>query len=51
MQAHGFAPRLIAGLIRGGLANARAEQMHAGGRPVDVIRLRITDAGRLVERR
>ena len=51
MQAHGFAAKIIAELVRGGLATARAEQMHVGGRPIDVTRVRITGAGRLVERR
>jgi hypothetical protein len=51
IQAHGFTPKLIAELVRGGLATASAEQMHAGGRPIDVTRVRITGAGRLVERR
>jgi hypothetical protein len=46
MQAHGFAPTLIGGLIRAGLATAKADWIVAGGRSLEVRRLQITDAGR-----
>jgi hypothetical protein len=46
MLAHGFTPRLIANLVRAGLATARAEHLHSGGRAIELTRLRITAAGR-----
>jgi hypothetical protein len=42
--AHGFTAELVVGLLRWGLATAKAEQ--TAGRAVDVTRVRITDAGR-----
>jgi alpha-D-ribose 1-methylphosphonate 5-triphosphate synthase subunit PhnI len=40
LRAHGFATELVVGLVRAGLAAAKA------GRAVDVTRVRITDARR-----
>ncbi len=44
--AHGFDSDLIAGLIRAGLAAEEREVMKAGGKTIEVIRVRITAAGR-----
>lgn len=44
--AHGFDSDMIAGLVRAGLATARRETMRAGGKTTEVVRIRITDAGR-----
>jgi putative SOS response-associated peptidase YedK len=44
--AHGFDGDMIAGLVRSGLAMARRENMKAGGRAIEVVRIRITGAGR-----
>jgi hypothetical protein len=46
MLAHGFTVPQMVELIRAGLATAKAERMVAGGRWIDVTRVRITDAGR-----
>jgi hypothetical protein len=37
---------MIAALVRAGLATARRETMRAGGKTTEVVRIRITDAGR-----
>jgi hypothetical protein len=47
MLAHGFTIELLTVLVREGLATAAPEIVHAGKRPIDVVRVRITDAGRL----
>ena len=47
MLAYGLSAGLIADLVDAGLATAKAERMHAGGRPIEVTRIRITDAGRV----
>jgi hypothetical protein len=44
--AHGFDSDMIAGLVHKGLAAAKRETMNAGGKTVEVVRFRITDAGR-----
>ena len=44
--AHGFDSDMIAGLVNGGFAMARRENMKAGGRAIEVVRIRITTAGR-----
>ena len=44
--AHGFDGDMIAGLIRSGLAMPRRENMKVGDRAVEVVRIRITGAGR-----
>jgi hypothetical protein len=45
--AHGFNRHMIAGLVEEGLATARREIVAAPGRTtIEVVRIRITDAGR-----
>jgi hypothetical protein len=44
--AHGFDSDMIAGLVHSGLAMARRENMKAGSRAIEVVRIRITGAGR-----
>jgi hypothetical protein len=52
MLAHGFTSTVIAGLVDAGLATSTTEPVLAGGRPVDVTRIRITYRGVLaLERR
>jgi hypothetical protein len=46
MMAHGFPLKLLVELIRADLATAHREQMVAGERTMEVILLRITEAGR-----
>jgi hypothetical protein len=46
MLAHGFSIDMMVELVRAGLATARAERVVAGGKPIEVARVRITDAGR-----
>ena len=48
MIAHGFTVEQMVELVRAGLATATAERVMAGKRPIDVTRVRITDAGRRV---
>ena len=43
--AHGFNSDVIAGLVSTGLATARRETIRAGGKPAEVVRIRITEAG------
>lgn len=45
-RAHGFDGDMIAGVVRAGLATAERETMKAGVKPIEVVRLRITAAGR-----
>jgi hypothetical protein len=45
-MAHGFKSEVLAGLVRDGLASVAPVSMQAGGRAVEVTRLRITEAGR-----
>ena len=45
VMVHGFSPELLAELIDAGLVTARREHVDRG-RPIEVVRLRITDAGR-----
>jgi hypothetical protein len=47
MLAHGFTTDLLVDLVHEGLATATPETVHAGKRPIEVVRVRITDAGRL----
>jgi hypothetical protein len=44
--ARGFDSDMIAGLVNSGLAIARRENMKAGSRAIEVVRIRITGAGR-----
>jgi len=46
LLAHGFTVDMLIDLIRAGLASANTERVVAGGRPMKVTRVRITDAGR-----
>jgi hypothetical protein len=46
MLAHGFPVPLLVDLCIAGLASATLERMVAGGRPVEVVRIKITEAGR-----
>jgi hypothetical protein len=46
MMAHGFNTELLVDLCIAGLAIAKVERMIAGGRTVEVVRLKITEAGR-----
>jgi hypothetical protein len=48
MMAHGFTVEMLVDLIRAGLATAEAERVMAGGRSMEVARVRITEAGRRV---
>ena len=43
---HGFDSNMIADLVESGLAMARLENMKAGSRAIEVVRIRITGAGR-----
>jgi hypothetical protein len=47
MLAHGLTISTLARLILDGLATATPETVHAGRRPIQVVRVRITDVGRL----
>jgi hypothetical protein len=46
LRTYGFTLRMLAGLIRAGLATAQRQTVKAGGRAIKVIRIRITEAGR-----
>jgi hypothetical protein len=46
MLARGFTRRTLAGLVRAELATARHEIVKAGDKTIDVVRVRITAAGR-----
>ena len=46
MMAHGFRIALLADLCFAGLATATVERMVAGGRTVEIVRMKITDVGR-----
>jgi hypothetical protein len=43
---HGFDSNMIADLVESGLAMARLENMKSGSRAIEVVRIRITGAGR-----
>jgi hypothetical protein len=45
LLAHGFTVDMLVDLIRAGLATANTERMVAGGGPIEVTHVRITDAG------
>jgi hypothetical protein len=44
--AHGFTVEQMVELVRAGLATAKAERMVAGGKSIEVARVRITEPGR-----
>jgi hypothetical protein len=46
MQAHGFTVETLGGLVRDGRATATPGIIYAGGRPITVTWLTITDIGR-----
>jgi hypothetical protein len=46
MLAHGFTAEILGRLVLGGLAAATPGTVHAGGRPITVTWLTITDLGR-----
>jgi hypothetical protein len=46
MLAHGFTTPQLVELIRAGLATATAERVVAGGKAMEIPRVRITEAGR-----
>jgi len=46
MLAHGFTVDFLVDLIRTGMATTRIESVVAGGRAMEVARVRITEAGR-----
>jgi hypothetical protein len=46
MLAHGFAVELLLDLFREGLVTAKVERMRVADRWINVVRVRITDAGR-----
>jgi hypothetical protein len=43
---HGFSPTVLEGLVYEGLITAQPETVCAGRKPIQVTRVRITDAGR-----
>jgi len=51
LLALGFKIEVLADLVRQGLATALTEPSNAGGRPVEVVHLKITEAGRRALRR
>jgi hypothetical protein len=46
LTARGFTIETLTGIVRDGLATARSETIRAGGHPIEVVRIMITDAGR-----
>jgi hypothetical protein len=46
LRAHGFSIDMIVELVKAGLATTKRERLVASGREPDVVRVRITDAGR-----
>jgi hypothetical protein len=46
VRVHGFNSDMITDLVRAGHAIAERETMTAGAKPAEVVRIRITDAGR-----
>ena len=53
MRAHGFTTEMLVELVHAGFASAQSERVVAGGRVIEVARVRITAEGRqeLAERR
>jgi hypothetical protein len=45
LRTYGFTLRMLAGLIRAGLATAQHQTVKAGGQAMKVVRVRITEAG------
>jgi hypothetical protein len=46
LLAHGFTIEMLVVLVSDGLATATSEIVHAGRRPIEIVRVGITDAGR-----
>jgi hypothetical protein len=46
LVAHGFGDTMITGLVNKGLAILTHEKLRAGGKMIEVVKARITDAGR-----
>jgi hypothetical protein len=46
LRAHGFTVDLLADMVRAGLATEQIERVRAGGQPIEVTRVHITEAGR-----
>jgi hypothetical protein len=46
MLAHGCKTGMMVEIVNGGRATAKAERVVAGNRPMEVTRVRITEAGR-----
>jgi hypothetical protein len=46
LHAHGFSIDMMIELVKAGLATTKRERMVADGPKTDVVRVRITDAGR-----
>ena len=50
VRGHGFRRQMLVGLVRFGLATAEREVVKAGGETIEVVRVRITNAGwRVIE--
>jgi hypothetical protein len=48
LMAQGFTVDVLASLVRAGLATATPQRVRAGGKLIEVAKVRITDAGRQV---
>ncbi len=46
LLTRGFKLEIMAALVRGGLATIRVETVEESGLPIEIARIRITDAGR-----
>jgi hypothetical protein len=46
LLTYGFRRKMLAGLVRTGLATAQRQTVKVRGQPAEVVRIRITDAGR-----
>jgi hypothetical protein len=46
LRAHGFTVEMLVDLVQAGLATAKNDRVVAGGPPINVACMRITDAGR-----
>jgi hypothetical protein len=48
MVRHGFSPALIHEVIRAGLATVTAERDVCAGKPIEILRVKITKTGRAI---
>jgi hypothetical protein len=46
LSTYGFTRGMLAGLVRSALATAQRQTVKAGGKTIEVVRIRITDDGR-----